>query len=167
MPHTNVKSEWVDGNLVFYDKDRNIIATFDGANRKITIPSGSTFDASAASVTAYPVVTDSADTYALTAAQSGAVYIGTKASATQVISLPVPTTAGLRYTFVCGSAAGELNIDPGAATYKITGPGITVVATKDLKNTAATNVLGDTVTMVSDGTDTWWVTAISGIWATT
>lgn len=32
MSQTNVKSEWVNGNLVFYDKDRNVIATFDGAN---------------------------------------------------------------------------------------------------------------------------------------
>lgn len=32
MSQTNVKSEWVDGNLIFYDKDRNVIATFDGAN---------------------------------------------------------------------------------------------------------------------------------------
>lgn len=44
MPHTNVKSDWVDGNLVFYDKSNNIIATFDGTNRKISIPSGSALD---------------------------------------------------------------------------------------------------------------------------
>ena len=43
MPHTNVKSDWVDGNLVFYDKSGNEIATFDGTNRELSIPSGSTF----------------------------------------------------------------------------------------------------------------------------
>jgi hypothetical protein len=32
MAFTNVKSAWVDGNLVFYDKSGNTIATFDGAN---------------------------------------------------------------------------------------------------------------------------------------
>ncbi len=32
MSQTNVKSEWVNGNLVFYDKDRNVIMTLDGAN---------------------------------------------------------------------------------------------------------------------------------------
>jgi hypothetical protein len=32
MSQTNVKSEWVAGNLIFYDKDRNVIATFDGTN---------------------------------------------------------------------------------------------------------------------------------------
>ena len=41
---TNVKSRWVDGNLVWYDKSENIIATFDGTNRKITLPSGSDLD---------------------------------------------------------------------------------------------------------------------------
>lgn len=44
MPVTNVRSRWVDGNLVWYDKSDNIIATFDGTNRKITLPSGSDLD---------------------------------------------------------------------------------------------------------------------------
>lgn len=44
MPVANVKSEWVDGNLVFYDKSRNIICTFDGTNRAVTFPSGSTIN---------------------------------------------------------------------------------------------------------------------------
>jgi len=40
--HANVSSEWdASGNLVFYDKSRNVIATFDGTNRKVTFPSGS------------------------------------------------------------------------------------------------------------------------------
>ena len=46
--HTNVKSEWVDGDSVFYDKSKNIIATWDGTNRKLTFPSGSKLDLSAA-----------------------------------------------------------------------------------------------------------------------
>ena len=41
MPATNVKSRWVDGNLVFCDKSNNIILTIDGTNRKMTFPSGS------------------------------------------------------------------------------------------------------------------------------
>lgn len=44
MPHTNVRSEWVDGNLVFYDKSGNEIVTFDGTNRKLSVPSGSALD---------------------------------------------------------------------------------------------------------------------------
>jgi len=42
MPVTNVKTKWVDGNLVFYDASMNEIATWDGANRELSFPSGST-----------------------------------------------------------------------------------------------------------------------------
>lgn len=44
MSHTNVKSEFVSGNLVFKDKDGAEIFTVDGANRKVSIPSGSSLD---------------------------------------------------------------------------------------------------------------------------
>lgn len=44
MPATNVKSRWVDGNLVFYDASGDIICTFDGSNRKIAFPTAGTFD---------------------------------------------------------------------------------------------------------------------------
>jgi hypothetical protein len=37
MPHTNVKSVWVDGDLVFYDKSNNEIFRIDGTNRKFTL----------------------------------------------------------------------------------------------------------------------------------
>lgn len=50
MSEVNVSSAWVDGNLVFYDKSNNEIATWDGANRKFTLPSGSTLDVSAATL---------------------------------------------------------------------------------------------------------------------
>jgi hypothetical protein len=32
MPHTNVKSEWVNGNLTFRDKSGNNLLTLDGTN---------------------------------------------------------------------------------------------------------------------------------------
>lgn len=158
MPQTNVKTRWVNGNLVFYDASGNIIATIDGTNRTFDISQGGLI---------IPSRLSAEDTFTLTAAMSGMVYIGSKGSATQIISLPVPTTAGLYFAFVCANAAGEINVDPGPATYKITAPGITVAATKDLKNTAATNVLGDCVELVSDGVDTWWAISVSGTWATT
>jgi hypothetical protein len=103
------------------------------------------------------------DTFALTKEMSGLIYIGIKASATQVISLPPPTTLGLVFTFICGHAGGEINVDPGAATYTITG----VAATKDLKNTGATNVIGDAVVLVSDGGINWHIQSVVGTWATT
>jgi hypothetical protein len=45
---TNVSSAWVDGDLVYYDKDKNIIFTIDGTNRKVTYPSGAVLDVDAA-----------------------------------------------------------------------------------------------------------------------
>jgi hypothetical protein len=45
---TAVTSGWVSGNLVFYDVSKNIIATYDGLNRKLEIPSGSVLDLDAA-----------------------------------------------------------------------------------------------------------------------
>jgi hypothetical protein len=44
LAQANVTSRWVSGNLVFYDKSGNIIATFDGTNREFDVPSGSTLD---------------------------------------------------------------------------------------------------------------------------
>jgi len=38
-----VKADWTSGNLVYKDQSGNIIFTVDGANRKVTFPSGSVF----------------------------------------------------------------------------------------------------------------------------
>ncbi len=46
MPATNVKSRWVGGDLYFYDKSDNEIAHWDGTNRKLVLPAGSTLDVS-------------------------------------------------------------------------------------------------------------------------
>lgn len=41
MPVSNVKTRWVGGDLVFYDKSGDEIARLDGTNRKLTIAAGS------------------------------------------------------------------------------------------------------------------------------
>ncbi len=48
MPVTLIKTRWVSGNLEFLDASRNVIVTYDSSNRKLTIPSGSKIDLSAA-----------------------------------------------------------------------------------------------------------------------
>jgi hypothetical protein len=48
MPATKVKTRWTSGNLEWLDASGNIIATWDGTNRKLTFPSGSALDLSAA-----------------------------------------------------------------------------------------------------------------------
>lgn len=138
---------------------------------KITVESGGAIEAPGGA-TALPagirrpvIVTDAA-TLTLQAKQSGAVILATKTSDTQTFTLPAPTTPGLEFTFICCDKSGEINIDPG--TYTITGVGIAVAAAKDLKNTASSNAVGDSVTIVSaDGDTGWLITAIQGTWAST
>lgn len=116
--------------------------------------------------------TTTADTDTLTAADSGKVFVCTKGSATQTFTLPTAATlAGMEVTFVCGSAAGEILINPNAADQiSIKGlvdhsTSVKPAAGTGVKNTAATNVLGDHVTLVSDGVNTWHEVSGAGIWA--
>jgi len=116
------------------------------------------------------VVTTS-DTDTLTAQESGSVIIATKSSATQTFTLPSAATGGVIFTFVCGHASGEILINPIAGQTiqtKATGDGGALVAPAagtGIKNTAATNVIGDHVTLVSNGVTGWYTIGQSGIWA--
>lgn len=108
----------------------------------------------------------------VTAAMSGRVFMATAASGTQTFTLPdAGTTAGMYYQFICGHASGEILVTP------VSGDKIRIKATEDagasvapaagtgIKNTAATNVLGDHMELVFDGVDTWHMVGQSGIWA--
>lgn len=113
-----------------------------------------------------------AATATLTETDSGKVIIGTLGSGTQTFTLPTAARAGQRFTFVCGHASGEILINP-VSTQKIygkthgaeNGTGIANTTT-GIKNTAATNVIGDFCTLVSDGVDSWYMVAVAGVWAT-
>jgi len=107
----------------------------------------------------------------LTTSESGTIMIATKASATQTFVLPSAATAGLVFTFICGSASGEILIDPAGSENILTkaannaGASVAPAGGTGIKNTAATNVLNDYLTLVSDGVDTWYTVAQSGVWA--
>lgn len=45
MSHSKVKSNWIDGNLYFYDGAGDVIFYIDGTNRALVIPSGSALTA--------------------------------------------------------------------------------------------------------------------------
>lgn len=120
--------------------------------------------------------TTTADTIAVTAAQTGTVFLATKSSATQTFTLPA-VAAGLTYTFICGHASGEILINPtGSVVITITAFSAvgadadtaitTTAAGTGIKNTAATNAIGDSITLVSDGVGWYGVGIASGIWAT-
>lgn len=111
-----------------------------------------------------PVLTKNAN-YTVTTADSGALIYVT--SADKVMTLP-STAAGLTYTFVITtaglSASTGLSISPAAAD-KIMGNGLTAADNKDAINSGATDRDGDSLTIVGDGVDGWFITAVTGTWA--
>ena len=109
-------------------------------------------------------------TETLTAAQAGKIVIATKASATQTFTLPIATTAGMEFIFICGDAGGEILVTPNAADTMLikatedAGASVSTAAGAGIKNTAATNVLGDHIHLISDGVSKWYMIGQSGIW---
>lgn len=120
--------------------------------------------------TVFPVESISADE-AVSASESGKMYVDVKGSATTTFTLPA-ASAGLEYTFVCGNASGEILITPATGDAIVgkthgaeNGTGIAPAAGTGIKNTAATNVVGDFCTLrCLDGT-TWYMTSVAGVWA--
>jgi len=112
-----------------------------------------------------------ATTRTLTADESGKLVIATLGSGTQTFTLPAATNEGCIFTFKCGHASGEILIDPAGTDViqsKATndqGADITPAGGTGIKNTAATNVIGDYITLIADGVDTWRTVAQSGIFA--
>jgi hypothetical protein len=114
-------------------------------------------------------VTD--ETEAVDAAESGKVYVQTRSSTTCTFTLPA-AAAGLTYTFVCGHASSEILITPatgdaivGKAHGAENAGGLAPAAGTGIKNTAATNVVGDHCTLVALDTTTWYMTSVAGVWA--
>ncbi len=111
----------------------------------------------------------------ITAADSGTVYIATKAtqSPDQIFTLPAAATPGLTYTFVCGHGTGEITVAVATGDNILgkthgaeNGAALATTATTGiLINTVATNVIGDFCTLVSDGATSWYMVAVAGVWA--
>lgn len=155
MAHSNVKSSWVDGDQVFYDKSSNEIARYDGTSRKFTYLGGRRGEKS---------VTVSANK-SLVAADAGIVQeVDTDAV---VITLPA-TAIGLVFTIRNAGADGavEVKVSPAAADL-IQGNGFTAADNKDAINTKATAKKGDEITIIGDGLVAagWTLHQVAGIWA--
>lgn len=148
--------------------DPNALA--NGVNTQKT----ASFEGSTTMKRGFTTTTDA--TIALTAAQSNTVFLATKTSGTQTFTLPA-VAAGLTYTFICGHASGEILVTPtGSVVTTITTFGavgadadtaiVATAAGTGIKNTAATNAIGDSVTLISDGVGWYGIGITSGIWAT-
>lgn len=101
-------------------------------------------------------------TVVLTAAQSGSVLVNRSTSGTPSWTLPT-AAAGLTYTFVVASTTAGFTVTGGTIKAKTNAAG-TAISGTTLTNTQGTAVVGDTITLVCDGTN-WLMTAQSGIFA--
>ena len=101
-------------------------------------------------------------TIALTAADSGGVFINRSTSGTPSFTLPT-AAAGLWFTFVVANTTAGFTITGGTIHAKTNAAG-TAISGTTLTNTQATAVVGDTITLVCDGT-VWRMVAQSGIFA--
>jgi len=148
MPVTNVKSNWVDGDLHFLDKEGNTLLVVTqgglGFSRKVNL---------------------AAATQAVTVAQSGQKFV---AALDAVFTLPAAAagTKGIWYEFECGAVSTGVGfaISPASVDH-IRGNGLTSTDNKDLINTAATDRLGDMARVYCDGVDGWVIEAVVGTFA--
>lgn len=121
-----------------------------------TAPTGPTVSSVSTSATVGAMVV-------LTAADSGKTFINVSTSGSPSWTLPAAAN-GLKYTFVCGNTTAGFTVTAAGTIHAKTGATGTAVSGTTLTNTQATAVVGDTITLVSDGT-AWWMVAQSGIFA--
>lgn len=101
-------------------------------------------------------------TVALTSADSGSVLINRSTSGSPSWTLPT-NTAGLYFTFVVANVTAGFTVTGGTIKAKTSATG-TAISGTTLTNTQGTAVVGDTITLVADGTN-WVMTSQSGIFA--
>jgi len=125
-----------------------------------------------------PATVGTSATDTLTIADCGSIIVGNATSGTQVFTLPAATNTGCMITFMAGNAGGEILVngatgDDDAIFTSFAAVGVDADTgiitdtsfTTGVKNTAATNAIGDTLALVSDGTRWLGVGITAGIWA--
>jgi len=133
MPVTNVKTKWIDGNLVFYDASMNEIATWDGTNRKFSIPSGSELEVDG--------VTVDESTLAMTGVTASAAELNE-----QVLTMDVLTDVTTGDFYIIAPHAGTIDKIYTVIDAAITDADITVTA-----SIAGTPVTDGVVTITQAG----------------
>lgn len=101
-------------------------------------------------------------TVVLTAADSGKVLENISTSGSPSWTLPTAAN-GLWFTWVVTSTSAGFTVTGGTMKAKTSATG-TAISGTTLTNTQGTAVVGDTITLVCDGTN-WVMTAQSGIFA--
>lgn len=101
-------------------------------------------------------------TVVLTSADSGGVFINRSTSGSPSWTLPT-NVSGLYFTFVVANVTAGFTVTGGTIKAKTSATG-TAISGTTLTNTQGTAVVGDTITLVADGTN-WVATSQSGIFA--
>ena len=124
-----------------------------------------------------PVIIPSAAARTVLARETGSVFIVTSETVVQVLTLPRAgrNPAGTHFSFIYGASTagtGSLDIVPESTADTIlikatedAGASIAPAAGTGITNTAGTHVIGDHITLVSDGVSQWYMAGQSGIWA--
>jgi hypothetical protein len=114
MSYTNVKSEWVDGNLVFSDKAGAVIFTIDGTNRKFTFPSGSELELASGAIADF---SDEALAAADIALAEGSILVGNAAGAAAALDAKGDTKVlvGNATTITSVALSGDVTMDNAGA----------------------------------------------------
>lgn len=150
-----------------------------GTAATLTVGGASTFTG-VATFTAAPVFTAAATgpavravnqsalvgaTVVLTAADSGKTLINRSTSGSPSWTLPAEAN-GLWFSFVTGNTTAGFTITSatGVIHAKTSATGTAITSTTTITNTQGTAAVGDTLTIVCDGT-AWWMIAQSGIFA--
>lgn len=105
-------------------------------------------------------------TVALTAAQSGSNCINISTSGSPSWTLPANAVAGIEFTFICGNTTAGFTVTSASQVihFKTSASGTVLTSTTTLTNTQGTAIVGDFISIISDGT-AWWMRGISGIFA--
>lgn len=130
----------------------------------LAVTGATTFTVAPTGPTLRPI-TDSAlvgATVALTAAQSGQVFNNRATSGSPSWTLPTASN-GLWYTFTCSNTTAGFTVTGGTIKAKADANGAAITGTT-LTHTQGTAVIGDTITLVCDGT-VWRMVAQAGIFA--
>jgi hypothetical protein len=97
--------------------------------------------------------------FTVTAQDSGKIYV---INAADVVATLPATAAGLQYTFVVQTLSTTTGFGASPVAADSVNGG---TDNKDLQNSAATDALGDSVTIVGDGSVGWWTISKIGTWA--
>ena len=127
----------------------------------LAVESGGILDMQAGPKQASPIV-NITTSRAVTVAESGTTFFLKAVD----LKMTLPSTAaGLCYTFVTHTVSSGTGsqIDP-ASVDAIHGGGLSSADDKDLINAGANDDEGDSVTIIGDGVDGWWIVAINGTW---